>query len=193
MHPVPRWYTSTRHPLCAIDIYRAIYILPNILSLGKWPRARAKLLNIQAGNEAKFVCVSACSRHRYTSGSSSSALLPDCILSRDGIILQCTVLRACSHARTDLRSRDDASEENLTLSYPYTLEEISCKLYAIVRSNVSNVNLLSINYFHKYFLQIRVSKACFTPRQMCVIFEETTLLSFKRFISRQSKFKRIRK
>lgn len=53
----------TRHPLCAIDIYGAIYILPNILSLGKWPQARAKLLNIQAGNEAKFVCVSACSRH----------------------------------------------------------------------------------------------------------------------------------
>ncbi|KAL2738667.1 hypothetical protein V1477_012026 [Vespula maculifrons] len=30
-----------------IDIYRGIYILPNILSPGKWPRARAKLLNIQ--------------------------------------------------------------------------------------------------------------------------------------------------
>lgn len=89
-HPVLWWFTSTRHPLCAIDIYGAIYILPNILSLGKWPQARAKLLNIQAGNEAKFVCVSARSRHWYTSGSSSSALLPDCILSRDGIILYST-------------------------------------------------------------------------------------------------------
>lgn len=108
----------TRHPLYAIDIYGAIYILPNILSLSKWPRARAKLLNIQAGNEAKFVCVSACSRHWYTSGSSSSALLPDCILSRYGIMLQCTVTRACSHARTDLRTRI-TSKENLTLSFIY--------------------------------------------------------------------------
>nr|KAF7410609.1 hypothetical protein H0235_013216 [Vespula pensylvanica] len=46
-----------------IDIYRGIYILPNILSPGKWPRARAKLLNIQGGNEAKFVCVSIGSGH----------------------------------------------------------------------------------------------------------------------------------
>jgi len=105
-------------PLCAIDIYGAIYILPNILSLSKWPRARAKLLNIQAGNEAKFVCVSASSRHWYTSGSSSSALLPDCILSRYGIMLQCTVTRAYSHARTDLQSRT-TSKENLTLSSIY--------------------------------------------------------------------------
>jgi len=90
----PQRFTSTKRPLCAIDIYGAIYILPNILSLGKWPRARAKLLNIQAGNEAKFVCVSARSRHWYTSGSSSSALLPDCILSRDEIILQYAVTRA---------------------------------------------------------------------------------------------------
>ncbi|KAI4484252.1 hypothetical protein M0804_007708 [Polistes exclamans] len=43
--------------------HRGIYILPNILSPGKWPRARAKLLNIQGGNEAKFVCVSIGSRH----------------------------------------------------------------------------------------------------------------------------------
>lgn len=99
----------TRHPLCAIDIYGAIYILPNILSLGKWPQARAKLLNIQAGNEAKFVCVSARFRHWYTSGSSSSALLPDCILSRDGIILQHTVT---------LRLRT-AGEDNLTLISVY--------------------------------------------------------------------------
>lgn len=94
IHPTPQRFTSTRRPLCAIDIYGVIYILPNILSLGKWPRARAKLLNIQAGNEAKFVCVSARSRHWYTSGSSSSALLPDCILSRDGIILQYAVTRS---------------------------------------------------------------------------------------------------
>lgn len=107
-HDAPRRVSTihlyTRHPLCAIDIYGAIYILPNILSLGKWPQARAKLLNIQAGNEAKFVCVSARFRHWYTSGSSSSALLPDCILSRDGIILQHTVTRTCWHVDLRLRS-----------------------------------------------------------------------------------------
>lgn len=110
----------TKHPLCAIDIYGAIYILPNILSLGKWPQARAKLLNIQAGNEAKFVCVSARFRHWYTSGSSTSALLPDCILSRDEIILQHTVTCTRWHARTDLRSRI-ACEDNLTIISAYFL------------------------------------------------------------------------
>lgn len=60
---VPRIPPRRRQVLCAIDIYGAIYILPNILSLGKWPQARAKLLNIQAGNEAKFVCVNVRSGH----------------------------------------------------------------------------------------------------------------------------------
>lgn len=53
-----------RYPLSTVDTYGAIYILPNILSSRKWPEARAKLLNIQRGNEAKFVCVG--SRRRYT-------------------------------------------------------------------------------------------------------------------------------
>ena len=64
-----------RYPLSTVDTYGAIYILPNILSSRKWPEARAKLLNIQRGNEAKFVCVG--SRRRYTFGSSTVALLTE--------------------------------------------------------------------------------------------------------------------
>lgn len=71
-HAQPR---RPRYPLSTADTYGAIYILPNILSSREWPEARAKLLNIQRGNEAKFVCVS--SRRRYTFGSSTVALLTE--------------------------------------------------------------------------------------------------------------------